>query len=533
MAFVDCQNGIYAGETYDNQPQFGPGDPVPVSLGVETTSVDAALAKGGSVSGNVTDEATGDPLDGICVDVFGPDFGFTETDAAGDYRVMGLPAGDYQVSFFDCANSPPVYASESYDNLPGSRFGDPVPVSLGVETTGIDAMLMVGGTLSGTVTDEATGDPLRVCVSLSGPEFNFEFTDVSGGYSFSGLPGGDYEVEFSDCMDNTYAPESYDNQIGFGSADPVPVSLGVETTGINAALAVGGTIAGTVTDQDTGAPLEDICVEAVGSDPSLRGFAETDASGDYTITGLADVDYEVSFFDCDSEPSDYAVESYNDKPGLFSGDPVSVSPGTVTTGINAALAKGGSISGNVTDEATGDPLRNICVSVFGPEGVVDRTDDSGDYTISGLPPGDHEVGFFDCGNFPREYAQESYDDQPGHGSADLVSVSAGVETTGIDAALGALGPSIWGDNNCKDGSTPGDSLLTLRFDAGVEANTGDCPDFGEVINVQGASPHPWGDVDCSGFVDPSDSLKLLRFDAGLPFTQEAGCPPVGGEVTYD
>ena len=90
----------------------------------------------------------------------------------------------------------------------------------------------------------------------------------------------------------------------------------------------------------------------------------------------------------------------------------------------------------------------------------------------------------------------------------------------------------WGDGNCS-GTSPGpvDSLLTLRHDAGLSANTGDCPDFGQIVEVANASPHPWGDVDCSGEVNPVDSLKILRFDAGLVVTPTAGCPVIGSLVT--
>jgi len=96
-----------------------------------------------------------------------------------------------------------------------------------------------------------------------------------------------------------------------------------------------------------------------------------------------------------------------------------------------------------------------------------------------------------------------------------------------------LGPQafIWGDNDCSGSVTPVDSLLTLRYDAGLSADTGDCPDFGQVVDVENASPHPCGDIDCSGAVNPIDSLKLLRHDAGLGVTQEAGCPAINSEVT--
>ncbi len=97
----------------------------------------------------------------------------------------------------------------------------------------------VGGTISGNVTDEETGALLEdVCVSISGPDFNFELTDALGGFFFSGLPGGDYTVDFSDCINGVYAPEVYDDQPpGSGLGDPVAVNLGVDTTDIDAELA--------------------------------------------------------------------------------------------------------------------------------------------------------------------------------------------------------------------------------------------------------------------------------------------------------
>ncbi|MEX0684235.1 MAG: Ig-like domain-containing protein [Dehalococcoidia bacterium] len=89
----------------------------------------------------------------------------------------------------------------------------------------------------------------------------------------------------------------------------------------------------------------------------------------------------------------------------------------------------------------------------------------------------------------------------------------------------------WGDNNCSETPPdPVDSLITLRFDAGLSTSTGDCPPMGNEIDVLTGSPHLWGDVDCSEAVNPVDSLKLLRFDAGLSVGQEVGCPAMGAQV---
>ena len=89
---------------------------------------------------------------------------------------------------------------------------------------------------------------------------------------------------------------------------------------------------------------------------------------------------------------------------------------------------------------------------------------------------------------------------------------------------------MWGDNNCVDGPNPVDALLALRFDAGLPAETGDCPEMGEEVDIISASLHLWGDIDCSGAVDPVDGLKLLRFDAGLSIAKPEDCPDAGDEV---
>ena len=89
---------------------------------------------------------------------------------------------------------------------------------------------------------------------------------------------------------------------------------------------------------------------------------------------------------------------------------------------------------------------------------------------------------------------------------------------------------VWGDHNCSGSADPVDSLLTLRFDAGLDTGTGECPNLGQVVDVQNASPHPWGDVDCRGEITPVDSLKLLRFDAGFSVAQEPECPEIGSAV---
>jgi Tol biopolymer transport system component len=89
---------------------------------------------------------------------------------------------------------------------------------------------------------------------------------------------------------------------------------------------------------------------------------------------------------------------------------------------------------------------------------------------------------------------------------------------------------VWGDHDCSGSANAVDSLLTLRYDAGLDANTGSCPELGEIVDVVDASPHIWGDVDCSGDVTVVDSLKVLRFAAALTPAATDGCPKIGSDI---
>ena len=85
------------------------------------------------------------------------------------------------------------------------------------------------------------------------------------------------------------SPQWYDNEATAAAADSVSVTATKTTSSINAALAAGGTIAGTVTAATGGADLTGICVNAFTSNGSLSpaGNTTTAADGTYSITGLS------------------------------------------------------------------------------------------------------------------------------------------------------------------------------------------------------------------------------------------------------
>lgn len=488
-----------------------------------------------SISGKVTDLAS-QPLAGICVSAFDGSYYLTGsglTDSSGHYTVGGLSAGNHKVEFFDCGDSR-THASEWSNDKPDFPSADPISVARGANHPDVNAALAVGGSISGVVTD-GDGNPIsEVCVNAFDPSFSFSgfgFTDSAGSYKVGGLGSGNHKLEFSDCdSPATHVPEWSGDQHDFAAALPVAVTQGADTPGIDVSLAVGGSVSGTVND-GAGYPMPDICVDAYDSPAFVTGSSFTRADGKYTIGGLSGGTHKVQFRDCDS-PATHVREWSGDKSDFASADPVVVTQGSNTTGINASLIVGGSLSG-VVITATGKPLQYVCVDAYTTPTVISGsgfTDASGHYSIGGLVSGQHRVFFRDC-SFPASYASEWYTDKPDFVSANVVPVTVGGETTGISAILGAATPTptgtpsaelTQGDVDCDGDEDSVDALKQLRHVAALTVSQGPgCPPIGsEVASL-------FGDVDCDGDVDSVDALKVLRHVAGLSVSQTEPCADIG------
>jgi hypothetical protein len=220
------------------------------------------------------------------------------------------------------------------------------------------------GDVSGTVTDAGGTQHglVNVLVGLYSPSSGSGYggveTAADGTYTVTGLPAGtDYQVCFyasfyaaggaSDALG--YVDQCYNNQPNNQSSTsqtPVTVTAGATTTGINAALAVGGAVSGTVTDAGGthhGLAHVRVTVISVSVSPNLGVMVfETAADGSYSVAGLATgTDYQVCFDASGatggaSDTTGYINQCYNNQP-LNSPTPVSVTAGAATTGINAAL----------------------------------------------------------------------------------------------------------------------------------------------------------------------------------------------------
>ncbi len=218
---------------------------------------------------------------------------------------------------------------------------------------------------------------------------------------------------------------------------PDPIASGFEV----------GSIAGTVTDADTGLPVVHLCVIAyrVDSGAAAGTLVRIHEAGRYQVEMLEPGPHYVSVVDCG--PFIYEETWYGQSLSWEGAQPVEVIAGQVTPGIDVAVATpvdlGGWISGTVTDAATGQPVPNICAGAINVEtGAAAgemrfRSDASGHYRIGMLGTGTFLVQFLDCS---LHGYQEAWHGADGTVEAVPVEVAEGRETTGVDVAL-VRGPS--------------------------------------------------------------------------------------------
>jgi hypothetical protein len=179
-----------------------------------------------------------------------------------------------------------------------------------IGATGKQAIPTGTGSISGVVTDSVTGLPIEGAMVMAGCG-HMALTGSDGNYTIGNLAAGDYTVKASKC--GAYVMKQYPML--------VHVDEGQAVNGINFALAPmggggNGSIAGTVYDKVTGAPIAGAKVMAGG----CRNSATTGSDGAYIITGLADGSYTVKAmkngYQCATYPSPVVVSGGQPVTGI-------------------------------------------------------------------------------------------------------------------------------------------------------------------------------------------------------------------------
>lgn len=452
---IESFGSPFTPQYYDGKPTLATADAVALTTGDRTSGIDAEMHEAGKVAGTVTKAVGGAAIEGLEVCAQPAQSGPTRcafTGAGGEYTIEGVRPGKYAVEF----RGPPSYLQQYYPGKANYAEATRIAVAEEATTAGIDASMQAAGLIKGKVTAASPGGSVsgvEVCAALTTAGFSYyggacTQSASDGTYAIGGLPGGNYDVRFApgyaesgpgENSKQNFLTQFYKGASSRGAATPVAVTLGQATTGINAAMQTAGKLSGHVTAGDTGKGLSAAYVCVL---PTVRGGDEgctfADGNGDYALRGLRSGSYKVRF---GAGPSNlgYVRQFYSGKATRKEANPVSVAAGSTTSGIDATLQRGGTLSGTVTDADTDEPLAGIEVCV-GFYAGCDTTAADGSYELT-LPTGSYKVFFggpsFGPGPEPpsQGYAPVYYHDAYSSEDATKVAVTAGGATPGIDQAM--------------------------------------------------------------------------------------------------
>lgn len=278
------------------------------------------------------------------------------TDDGGLYLIPDLAPGKYKIEFWS-ESTEPSYAGEYYDDKTFWEEADEVDVGEGVATTDIDAELAEGSTIEGEVDVLSSDEPVEhalVCAQRPLGEFvGCVETRLSGSYTLSGLPPGDYKIQFIPAS-NLYnlLNQFYDHKMTFAEADVLTLSPGDVKTEIDADLEEGAEIHGTVYSATTGLPVPGVEVCALAMENGEGAWVParcgpSSSAGSYALFGLLTDSYKVAFSPefteffgeeiFEDEDDGYFTQYFNNKATLADADLLPVLAPEVRIGIDGHI----------------------------------------------------------------------------------------------------------------------------------------------------------------------------------------------------
>jgi hypothetical protein len=285
----------------------------------------------GTVSGTVEPLQWAPEVE-VCLVEARPPETCTAPAADGTYT-LEVPFGEVQIEFVPSIRS--GLLRQYYDHQSNLAGATKIPISpFHLIASGIDADLVEGGAIEGTVSAAQTGLPLgevEVCAVSAGsaPVRRCGETDASGAYELHGLPGASYTMSFHGRgASAAYAPSL--------PATPVSVSAGTTSTGIDATLEKGAEIEGFVSEAGGGSlPGIDVCLFGAGAaSPERCTYSET--GGSYSFAGLPGGSYEVGF---SLEGDGFASQYFDGVSSRTEAAQIIATAPSVNSGVNAALSR--------------------------------------------------------------------------------------------------------------------------------------------------------------------------------------------------
>ncbi|WP_343249466.1 carboxypeptidase regulatory-like domain-containing protein [Diplocloster hominis] len=313
---------------------------------------------GADINGSIQD-VNGRPVPGaevILKDQNGKELGRDTTDEEGKYTISNVPDGIHKITI------------ESGDK---TKIKEVVVADHGQTVNGEVQIKTGGAEVSGKVTD-VNKQPMEgaevVIRDGSGNELGRGTTDSNGDYVISNIPDGDHEVIIEkDGKTETGQVKIRDYGSNVDNDDEVKLPIG------------GAELKGTITDVN-GNPVEGANVVVKDDTGNVLGQDTTDRNGKYTITNVPDGNHEVTV-DKEGKKQTGSVEIKDKGQTIDGTDDVQLPVG------------GAEVGGTVTD-VNGKPVEGAEVVIKDQKGQElgrDTTDADGQYHISNVPDGSHDL----------------------------------------------------------------------------------------------------------------------------------------------
>ena len=335
---VEADETAYIQQYYNVRLGRDAAEVVTVRVAEVIEDIDFVLEIGGTISGVVLDKITGLPLRDVRIRSRSAEHDTesnANTDASGRYVLEGLAPGSHRI-WTDTEET--LYIRIFYPDVIRWNDADWITVNGKEEVIGIDLSLEQGSTVSGRALDAETGRPLSglsVRARLvNGNDNAWADTGFDGTYTLQGIPEGTLEI----IVDGSgYIQERRDLEI----------EARTQIRDFDISLTLGGSISGTLIDGETGLPLSNLEVHAeITASGSHVAWERTDAEGRFVLRGLAPGEIYV------------LVEGQGYHPQRLT---VTVSGQETVASGDLELGPGGTITGRVTDAATGNPVSGITV----------------------------------------------------------------------------------------------------------------------------------------------------------------------------
>jgi hypothetical protein len=405
----------------------------------------------------------------------GREAGRATTDYDGNYRLLGLPAGRYNITPLSLT----MVSAEDNTYGGAGRF---VILAEGETVEKIDFSLKRAGVITGRITDKDGKPVIEERVQLAAVDNSNRVgfgafssplmyqTDDRGVYRLYGLPAGRYTLSVGLSPDDGmvrvgvvkrgYYPRTYyPGETDIKKAGVIEVTEGGEVRDINIKLgrqSQSFAVSGRVLNGETGRPAPDLIIGYGTYDPQRKsmnaygfGQSRTDARGEFRLEGIV--------------PGRFAAfvwsegENYSD-PALFEVTDADVG------GLELKLKRGSTITGAAQLEGTADKSvmarlsklmlgASVQTSNLGPpENRQATINPDGSFRMTGLPPG--RASLFLFGNQPQREIRLLRVERDGVEQAGGIEIKPGVEIKDVRVIFEYGSGRILGQVRVENGGLP-------------------------------------------------------------------------------